>query len=166
MNQINRRKFLGVAAAAGAGLALAPTVAIGGVKKFTPIVLSDTDKPALLGGSKVHPDKFPAWPVYDGSEEQALIDALKTGKWGRLDGRITSRFEEEYAQMMGMKSSLAVANGTTALFTMLGAVGIGMAAFGAVFHGCSPFVREGCVDYSIYGNGVPVVVFGPALPFG
>jgi len=125
MKPINRRKFLGVAAAAGTGLALAPASALGGVKNITPIVLSDSDKPALLGGPKAHQGSFPAWPVYDGTEEQALIDALKTGKWGRLDGKITASFEEEYAKMMGMKSSLAVANGTTALYTMLGAVGVG-----------------------------------------
>ena len=62
MKQINRRKFLGVAAT-GAGIALAPTVAIGGVKKITPIVLSDTGKPALLGGPKALTDKFSSWPV-------------------------------------------------------------------------------------------------------
>jgi len=125
MKQINRRKFLGVAAAAGAGIALAPTVALGGVKKITPIVLSDSDKPALLGGPKAYPGQFPSWPVYDGTEEQALIDVIKSNRWGRLDGKVTAQFEEEYAKMMGMKHSLAVANGTTALFTMLGVVGVG-----------------------------------------
>ena len=125
MEQINRRKFIGVAAAAGAGIALAPKMALGGVKKFTPFMLSDTDRPALLGGPKAFAGKFPGWPVYDGSEEQALIDVIKTNRWGRLDGRFTTQFEEEYAQMMGMKHSLAVANGTTALYTMMGAIGVG-----------------------------------------
>jgi dTDP-4-amino-4,6-dideoxygalactose transaminase len=125
MGQINRRKFLEVAAAAGAGIMLAPATVAGGVKNFTQIVLSDNDKPALLGGNKAHPNGFPAWPVYDGTEEQSLIDVIKSGRWGRLDGRVTAQFEEEYAKMMGLKHSLAVANGTTALFTMLGAVGVG-----------------------------------------
>jgi len=125
MKQINRRQFLSVAAAAGTGLALTPSMVLGGVKHFTPILMGDNDKPALLGGPKAFPGNFPSWPVYDGSEEQALIDVLKTGNWGRLDGKITSLFEQEYAQMMGMKHSLAVANGTTALYTMLGALGLG-----------------------------------------
>ena len=125
MEQISRRKFLGVAAAAGTGLMLTPSAAFGGIRNITPIVLSDNDKPALLGGPKAHPGRFPSWPFYDGSEEQALIDVIKSGRWGRLNGRITAQFEEEYAQMMGMKHSLAVANGTTALLTMLGAVGVG-----------------------------------------
>jgi len=125
MKPINRRKFLRVAAAAGTGLALAPSATLGSVRNITPIVLSDSDKPALLGGPKAHPGAFPAWPIYDSTEEQALIDALKSGRWGRLDGRITEQFEQEYAAMMGMKHSLAVANGTTALYTMMGALGIG-----------------------------------------
>jgi dTDP-4-amino-4,6-dideoxygalactose transaminase len=125
MEQISRRKFLGVAAAAGTGMVLTPSAVLGGIKNFTPILSGDNDKPALLGGAKAFPGNFPSWPFYDGAEEQALIDVLKTGKWGRLDGSITAKFEEEYAQMMGMKHSLAVANGTTALFTMLGAIGVG-----------------------------------------
>jgi len=125
MKPINRRKFLQVAAAAGTGVALAPSLAMGGVKNFTPKVWTDHDKPALLGGTKAHPGEFPSWPVYDGTEEQALIDALKSSKWGRLDGKLTAQFEEEYAALMGMKHCLAVANGTTALFTMLGTLGVG-----------------------------------------
>ena len=125
MKSINRRKFLGVAAAAGAGMVLTPATAWSSVRKFTPIVLGDNEKPALLGGLKAHPGNFPGWPVFDGTEEQALIDVIKSGKWGRLDGKLTANFEEEFAGMMGMKYSLAVANGTTALFTMLGVVGVG-----------------------------------------
>ena len=125
MKQINRRQFLEVAALAGTGLAIAPAKTFGSVKAFTPVVLSDNDKPAILGGPKAHPGKFPEWPMYDGAEEQALIDVIKSGQWGRLDGKMTAQFEEEYARMMGLKNSLAVANGTTALFTMLGVVGVG-----------------------------------------
>ena len=125
MKEINRRQFLGVAAIAGTGLAIAPAKAIGRLNTFTPIVLGDNDKPALLGGPKAYPGTFPSWPFYDGAEEQALLDVLKSGRWGRLDGRVTAQFEEEYARMMGLNHSLAVANGTTALFTMLGVVGVG-----------------------------------------
>jgi dTDP-4-amino-4,6-dideoxygalactose transaminase len=123
MKQINRRKFLGVAALAGAGMAVSPSIA--GINNFTPLVSSADDKPALLGGPKTYRAKFPEWPVYDGTEEQALQDVLKSGKWGRLDGKITARFEKEYARMMGMKHSLATTNGTNALYTMLGALGVG-----------------------------------------
>ena len=125
MRQINRRQFIEVAALAGTGLAMKPASALSRMKTFTPVVLSDDDKPALLGGPKAHPGKFPEWPVYDGAEEQALIDVIRSSRWGRLDGRVTPQFEEEYARMMGLKYSLAVANGTTALYTMLGSIGVG-----------------------------------------
>ena len=126
MEQINRRKFFGVAAAAGTGMVIAPSITMGArVKSFTPIVLSDTDKPALLGGTKAFTGKFPSWPFWNSTEEQALLDVLNSGRWGRLDGNVTAKFEEEYAKLLGVKHSLAVANGTTALYTMLGALELG-----------------------------------------
>ena len=83
------------------------------------------DKPALLGGSKAFPGKFISWPIYDGREEQALIDIVNSSKWGRLDGDVTAKFEEEYAKYLGMKHCLVTSGGTTALYSMLGALGIG-----------------------------------------
>jgi dTDP-4-amino-4,6-dideoxygalactose transaminase len=98
---------------------------LGSVGNFTPILKGDNDTPALLGGAKAHPGEFPGWPVYDGAEEQALLDVLNSNRWGRLDGIVTAKFEEAYAKMMGMKASLATANGTTALYTMMGTIGVG-----------------------------------------
>ena len=83
------------------------------------------DKPALLGGEKAFTGRFSRWPIYNGSEEDALLEVLHSNKWGRLDGSVTARFEAEYARVMGMKHCLATTGGTTALFTMLGALGIG-----------------------------------------
>jgi len=121
MKNINRRKFLGVAAMAG----IAPSVATGTVKNFSQISLSDNERPALLGGPRAFTGRFTSWPVYDSTEEQALIDVLRSSRWGRLDGNVTAKFEEEYAKMMGAGHSLATTNGTNALYTMLGALGIG-----------------------------------------
>jgi len=125
MEQISRRKFLGVAAATGAGMVMTPVSSFSEINNITPLMLSVDEKPALLGGPKAHPDQFPLWPVYDSAEEQALIDVLRSNNWGRLDGKVTALFEEEYAKLMGIKHSLAVASGTSALFTMLGALDIG-----------------------------------------
>ncbi|MDR0796936.1 MAG: DegT/DnrJ/EryC1/StrS family aminotransferase [Tannerella sp.] len=83
------------------------------------------DKPALLGGQKVMTERFPSWPIYDGTEEQGLFDVLHSGRWGRLDGKFTALFEDEYAKLMGMKHALATSGGTTALISMLGALDIG-----------------------------------------
>jgi len=122
MEPFNRRQFLGVAALAGTGMALTPQKVLGGI---TPILGNNNDKPALLGGSKAHPDNFPAWPLYDSTEEQAFLDILRNTKWGRLDGRVTANFEQEFAKMNDTKHCLAVSSGTSALYTMLGALGTG-----------------------------------------
>ena len=83
------------------------------------------NKPALLGGPKAFTGKVSRWPIYDESEEQALLEVLHSNNWGRLDGDVTAKFEAEYAKMMGMKHALGTSGGTTALYTMLGALGIG-----------------------------------------
>jgi len=125
MEGINRRQFLGAAAIAGSGMVMTPAVALGGVKNITPMALGENDKPALLGGPKAHPDKFPGWPVYDSTEEQAFIDVLRTGSWGRLNGKLSANFEQEFAKKMDVKHSLGLSSGTSALYTMLGALGTG-----------------------------------------
>src|SRR6185503_11025418 len=83
-----------------------------------------TEKPALLGGAKTHPDPFPSWPIIDQTEERAILETLRSGKWYRGTGKTVSRFETEYAKLTGAKTCLATANGTAALFTSLNAMGI------------------------------------------
>ena len=122
---ISRRKFLGVAALAGTGMAMSPPLAMSSIKNITPIVLGDNDKPAFLGGPKAHPDGFAGWPTFDSTEEQALFDVLKSGAWGRLNGGVSANFETEFSKMLGVQKSLGVSSGTSALYTMLGALGTG-----------------------------------------
>jgi dTDP-4-amino-4,6-dideoxygalactose transaminase len=81
-------------------------------------------KPAILGGSKAFPGALPGWPVYDQTEERALSDILRSGKWYRGSGQAVRRFEQAYAQLTGAKCCLATANGTSALFTSLNALGV------------------------------------------
>ena len=63
-------------------------------------------------------------PIFDGSEEQALMTVLRSGKGFRGNGQNVNRFEEDYARIMGTKFRLATANGTSALFTSLSALGV------------------------------------------
>ena len=126
MEAINRRQLLGAATLAGAGMAMTPTVAMDGVKNFTPMSLGDNDKPALLGGPMAHPDPLPKWPVYDSTEEQAMVDVVRSEKWGRLDGsKVSPTFEQEYAKMNDVKYCLGLSSGTSALYTMLGVLETG-----------------------------------------
>jgi dTDP-4-amino-4,6-dideoxygalactose transaminase len=83
------------------------------------------ERPALLGGQKVRTAAFPSWPVIDQTEEKALLDVLHNGNWYRGSGKVVDRFEAEYARVTGAKHCLATANGTSALFTSLAALGVG-----------------------------------------
>ena len=115
---MDRREFLSASAAAGAGMVMMPDFSFAGFN-------ANDNKPAILGGTKSVTTRFPGWPVYDKTEENALLNVLKSNAWGRLDGRISAGFEEKFSQLMGVKHSLAVSSGTSALSTMLGALDTG-----------------------------------------
>jgi perosamine synthetase len=117
MKTMNRRNFLQTSAIAGAGLTLMPTLTFAGNG-------SSNNKPVLLGGKK-NTYGFSRWPVYDQTEEKALLDVLHSNKWGRLDGNVTATFEEAYSKLIGVHHTLAVSSGTSALYTMLGALDVG-----------------------------------------
>jgi len=114
---LHRRDFIAAMSMAGAGLAV-------GVPNFT-LAGSADKKPALLGGPKAHPTGFPGWPVFDKTEEKALLDVLHSKKWGRLNGSAVATFEKKYQALLGVKRCLGVSSGTSALYTMLGAMDIG-----------------------------------------
>src|SRR3954451_2679942 len=103
-----RRRFLAAAPAVGVAMAAE----------------TSTDKPAMLGGAKVHPEPFPSWPIIDQTEERAILETLRSGKWYRGNGKNVVRFEDSYAQLTGAKTCLATANGTAALFPSLNAMGV------------------------------------------
>jgi dTDP-4-amino-4,6-dideoxygalactose transaminase len=79
---------------------------------------------ALLGGTPVRTQPFPTWPIYGKEEEQALLRALHSGKWGKLDGAEVRRFEERFADYCGATHGIAVVNGTVSLRIALMAAGI------------------------------------------
>jgi dTDP-4-amino-4,6-dideoxygalactose transaminase len=114
---LSRRGFIGSAAgaslgAAAAGLGLAAQ-ANGAEKK--------TSQPAAAPAAK------PVWPVWDDSEERALLEVLHSGRWGRTAGGATKAkaFEADFARRMNAKYCVATSSGTTALLTALGAAGLG-----------------------------------------
>jgi dTDP-4-amino-4,6-dideoxygalactose transaminase len=115
--KLDRRKFINVLSLAGTGLAV-------GMPHLASVGRQDA-KPALLGGPKAHPDSFPGWPVFDQAEETALTEVLKSQSWGRLSGNEVAAFEKEYGNVFGAKHCLGVSSGTSALYTILGAMDIG-----------------------------------------
>jgi dTDP-4-amino-4,6-dideoxygalactose transaminase len=79
---------------------------------------------ALFGGEPVRTEAFPEWPVWDEREEQALLRALRSGKWGKLDGGEVAAFEKKFAEYHGAKFGIGVCNGTVSLRIALMAAGI------------------------------------------
>ena len=79
---------------------------------------------ALLGGSPVRSSPFTSWPIFGKAEEKRLLRALRSGKWGRLDGPEVAEFEKRFAAMHGCKHGIAVVNGTVSLRIALIAAGL------------------------------------------
>jgi dTDP-4-amino-4,6-dideoxygalactose transaminase len=80
---------------------------------------------ALTGGPKLRTAPFHRWPVVDDGAEQAVVEVLRSGKWGRLTGATkTKQFEERFAEYVGSEFALAVSTGTAALEVALVAAGV------------------------------------------
>jgi len=109
---VSRRNFLG-AATAGAGLCL-------GLKSTTA-----ADKPKQRAATAAAARGATEWPKWDEREEQALLDVLRSGKWGRGNGTKVKEFETVFAERMRAKYCIATASGTTALLSAIGALNVG-----------------------------------------
>ncbi|MEO6244424.1 MAG: DegT/DnrJ/EryC1/StrS family aminotransferase [Opitutaceae bacterium] len=108
---VSRRAFL--SRAATAGLTLGLPAARAAEKKKTG---------AAPPASKAALD----WPIADAPEEAALLDVLRSGKWGRTSGGTrVKEFEALFAKRMAAKHCIATSSGTSALLTALGALGVG-----------------------------------------
>jgi len=81
-------------------------------------------KLALHGGTPVRTRPFPSWPVFGEPEERALLRALHSGKWGKLDGSEVATFERRFAEYHGARHGIGVVNGTVSLRLALMAAGI------------------------------------------
>ena len=80
---------------------------------------------AILGGPPAKTKPFPAWPIFDDREREALNEVLESGVWWRTPGTKTLAFEQEFAAYHQAKHGIAVTNGTHALEVALAAMGIG-----------------------------------------
>ncbi|MBI2425326.1 MAG: DegT/DnrJ/EryC1/StrS family aminotransferase [Candidatus Hydrogenedentes bacterium] len=80
---------------------------------------------ALLGGEPVRGGEkaWPVWPVFDRSEEAAVLSVLRSGKWWY--GEEVAAFEREFAAFQDAKYCVSCSNGTVALEIVLQALGIG-----------------------------------------
>jgi dTDP-4-amino-4,6-dideoxygalactose transaminase len=82
---------------------------------------------AIRGGTPSRPEGYPAWPVWDEREVQAVTDVVRSGNWGGFPepGPNAARFEERFAAYQGAEHGVLMANGTITMEVALKALGIG-----------------------------------------
>src|ERR1700686_708880 len=80
---------------------------------------------ALAGGRPIRERVFAPWPHFTRDEIEAVTRVLESGKVNYWSGEHGRLFEKEYAESIGTKYAIAVANGTVGLELALYALGIG-----------------------------------------
>ncbi|MCX5988841.1 MAG: DegT/DnrJ/EryC1/StrS family aminotransferase, partial [Chloroflexi bacterium] len=81
---------------------------------------------AVDGGSPVRSEPFPSWPVWDAADEEAVLSALRSGRWGSRPGSgFVDAFTTRFASFHQARRAIAVSNGTVALEVALRAIGVG-----------------------------------------
>src|ERR1041384_7998929 len=80
---------------------------------------------AIDGGTPIRTKPWPQWPVWDESEERALLEVLRSGQWWSVGGTKVPEFEEAFARLHDARHAVCVTNGTAAIEIALRALGIG-----------------------------------------
>jgi dTDP-4-amino-4,6-dideoxygalactose transaminase len=80
---------------------------------------------AIDGGMPLRTKSLPSWPYYAADEIEAVRSVLVSGRANYWTGTEGTTFEREFADFVGMKHGVAVANGTVALELALHAIGVG-----------------------------------------
>ncbi len=120
-SSLTRRSFIKKTSAGLAGAALAA-----GAGSLYGNIVKKTSKLALLGGAAVRTKPFPStWPIFDESEEKALLKALHSRNWCCLRGNAVYDFEKVFTEAMGAPYCALSNGGTTALSASLHCLGVG-----------------------------------------
>lgn len=80
---------------------------------------------AVDGGKPVREKAWPAWPLVEEADVQAVADVVRGGKWASNTGTLVGEFEAEFAAYNGARHAIAVNSGSSALQVALAALGIG-----------------------------------------
>jgi dTDP-4-amino-4,6-dideoxygalactose transaminase len=139
---LTRRKFLAQTTAVGIGLTLPRAKG------------ATVEKPALLGGKPSRTAAIPSWPIFDQSEEQALLETLRSKKWFRGSGKNVNNFETAFGELFGAKFCVGTSSGTNALISSLNALGVG--AGDEVI--LPPYTFVACVNAILMLGALPVFV--------
>lgn len=124
---------------------------------------------ALLGGKKAVSGALPSWPIWDRTDEAALLEVLRSGKWWMYaygEGELSSeahaaaqrsqveQFEEEFAALHRVRFGRAVTNGSVALDICMRAIGL-QAGDEVITTPYTFFATSGCI---LNANALPVYV--------
>ncbi|UCH12721.1 MAG: DegT/DnrJ/EryC1/StrS aminotransferase family protein [Candidatus Omnitrophota bacterium] len=74
---------------------------------------------------KTKKNKFAPWPYFSDSEISAVTKVLRSGRVNQWGGNEVCDFEKEFADYLGLKYAVALANGSVALELALASLGIG-----------------------------------------
>lgn len=82
---------------------------------------------AILGGEKTRQDTYPAWPVHDQREVDAVTAVVRSGRWGGYPypGPQTAEFVRRFVELQGGTYGVAMMNGTVTMEVALKAADIG-----------------------------------------
>ena len=92
-------------------------------------------------------------PLLDGNEKKYLIECIESG-WISSEGPFVQQFEERFAQTVGRRYAIAVANGTAALDIAVETLDIGPGDEVIV----PTFTIISCVNQIVRAGGTPVLV--------
>jgi dTDP-4-amino-4,6-dideoxygalactose transaminase len=82
-----------------------------------------TERLAISGGQPVRTQPWPQWPVWTEEDEQAVLEAVRSGKWGVGGDRVPA-LEQRFAELHDAGYGVACCNGTIALEIALVAAGV------------------------------------------
>ena len=112
-------------------------------------------KLAINRGEKVRTKPWPAWPVWDEREIEALEEVVRSGRWGRLrEGSRVEEFEQKFAAYQDAKFGVAVTSGTAALTVALKAAGVDVGDE-VIVPGYTFIATATC---ALHNNAVPIFV--------
>lgn len=86
----------------------------------------DTHSPLAIDGGAAHwTEPLSPWPFYGDDEVAAVTEVLRSGRVNQWTGDDVRAFEQEFADYVGTRRAVAVANGTVSLELALQGAGIG-----------------------------------------
>ena len=94
------------------------------IELLKPLLHDLLDKSEGHSEARKNQMKFKRWPRYNQTEIEAAVNVLSSGKVNYWTGNECKSFEKEFANYVGSKFAVAVANGTLALDACYKAIGI------------------------------------------